>query len=382
MKQKKNIFFYSITVLGMAAALTACTAKKGESGQNGGEDPTYREETFSLESAEKKENEPQTEDEAEVKTEYPQKDSGGDQNAGVFIPEVSDQEAEVVYAGEEFTKSVFSAGGGMLYVYGAKDDGAFFLGGMKAQEDIFCEIPLSMPEDMRVINMFVDEQGSCHTFWLKVEESEIEGQKVNRMLFEGGYIVKTDKEGRTEYTLDVSEAVRENQTHFYGFAADREGNYYFENNRKGGIVKLRPDGGTEKLIPCEGEIETLGIGRSGAVYCIYAKEDGTEWLCRVEEDSVSSGGVELPKNQAVYSRIDSGTDTEVLIYNKSGGVYACSPDEQEAQQRIKSGDLPVSNQEVGGYGFVGDGRLCLQGQKDGKMIFYYIPAGRPYNEEP
>lgn len=74
----------------------------------------------------KKENEPQTEDEAEVKTEYPQKDSGGDQNAGVFIPEVSDQEAEVVYAGEEFTKSVFSAGGGMLYVYGAKDDGAFF----------------------------------------------------------------------------------------------------------------------------------------------------------------------------------------------------------------------------------------------------------------
>ena len=107
MKQKKNIFFYSITVLGMAAALTACTAKKGESDQNGGEDPTYREETFSLESAEKKENEPQTEDEAEVKTEDPQKDSGGDQNAGVFIPEVSDQEAEVVYAGEEFTKSVF-----------------------------------------------------------------------------------------------------------------------------------------------------------------------------------------------------------------------------------------------------------------------------------
>lgn len=377
---KTKKFVYGVTMFGMAAVLTACTARQGEAGQERESSFAYQEETFSSEDTEIKEKGPQAEGPAE--TEPPREDSGTGGNAGLPIPEVSGQEAEIVYAGGEFTKSVFSAGGGMLYVYGIKDDGAFFLGNMKAEENSFREIPLSMPEDMRVMNMYTDEWGNCHTLWLKVEESKIEGQNVNRMSFEEGYIVKIGKEGQTEFTLDISEALLENQNYFYCFAADREGNYYFENNRQCEIIKLGPDGKLERRIPCEGSIETVGIGRSGAVYCIYAGEDGTKLLGRVEEDSVSADGVELPKNQALYSEIDVGTDTELLIYNKSGGVYVYSPGEKEARQRIKSSDLPVREQEVGGYGFVGDGRLCLQGQKDGKMTFYYIPAGKPYDGQP
>ena len=46
-------------------------------------------------------------------------------------------------------------------------------------------------------------------------------------------------------------------------------------------------------------------------------------------------------------------------------------------QRIKASDLPVSGQDVSGYGFLGDGRLCLLAAgADGKNIFYYIPPGR------
>lgn len=157
LKHKGNIFFYSIMAFSIAAVLTACTAQKGETGRDRGQDFTDQEETFSLESAEGKENEPLEE---------------------VFMPEVSDRETEVIYAGEEFTKSVFSAGGGMLYVYGIKEDGTFFLGGMETEEDTFREISVSMPADMRAVNMFVDEEGNCHTFWLKVEESEIGGQKL------------------------------------------------------------------------------------------------------------------------------------------------------------------------------------------------------------
>ena len=365
MNRRKNIFLCSIMILSMIVTLTACADNKDGQEQNQLQAMTpEQEKSGNLAS-----------DNAEKQSEQTETASNTDEEEQLTLPgvEVSNHAATVYYAGEEFTKSVFATGGGMLYMYGIKSDGTCFLGSMKAEEDVFQEIETAMPDDMRVINMYVDEGGNCHTLWLKVENL---ADGMNKMLFEEGYILKVNKEGKTEYCLDVSELIREKQKHFYCFFADREGNYYFENNRDAEIIKLKADGSLEQSISCEGYIAAIGSGRSGIVYCVYENEDGVEILSRIIEGTISSEGIKLPHHNTGYSRIEEGTDTEVLMCSLSGGVYTYDEGEGEVVQRIKGSELPIQDEDISGHGFVGDGRLCLLGYEDGKMVFYYIPAGQ------
>lgn len=83
----------------------------------------------------------------------------------------------------------------------------------------------------------------------------------------------------------------------------------------------------------------------------------------------------LSPADALYLYLASGTDTELLLYNKAGGVYACDVEAGTIEQRISGGELPVSGVNVNGYGFLGDGRLCLLTEENKKAVFYYVPCG-------
>ena len=74
--------------------------------------------------------------------------------------------------------------------------------------------------------------------------------------------------------------------------------------------------------------------------------------------------------------IMSGTDSELLIYDPRTGVYTYNIESNVIENRIYIENLPISGEEVGGYGFLGDGRLCIYGIQEEKFIFYYIPAGK------
>lgn len=134
------------------------------------------------------------------------------------------------------------------------------------------------------------------------------------------------------------------------------------------------DGTPGTVVICDGWIEGIGIGKSGAVYCTYQLENGERRIGQLEEDILYPYELQLPQSKAVYAGIYAGTDSELLIFNKESGVFAC--DKSHIEARVSETELPVKGTEIVGYGILSDGRICLMQQEDGNTIFYYIPSGK------
>lgn len=285
--------------------------------------------------------------------------------------EISDVAATVCYEGEDFIKSVFAAGADMLYIYGIKPEGSYFFGGMEEEKAQFQEFSIEMPDDMRISYMTVDRQASCHMLWMSVETTIVDGVTQNLRTFERARIIVVNKSGEVEKDIDVSTLFAEEQIrpNFYCFAVDDEGSYYLGNGRE--LVRLKPDGSLEARISCGGTIQAVGCGRSGEIYCIYAGENGKEVIGKLEQNSgaeVIVGKVGLPSVGAIYLHLTLGTDTELILYNKEGGVFTYDSETDTVQQRIAGEQLPVPGTSVSGYGFLGDGRLCLLTREKEKKV--------------
>lgn len=129
---------------------------------------------------------------------------------------------------------------------------------------------------------------------------------------------------------------------------------------------------------CDGnEVTAIGCGKSGNVYCIYEKSK-ERILDMLVDNNMAGCQLVLPHLTAQYSYIAPGTDTELLIFNIEGGVYACEPNKNTVEQRISIDNLPVSGEDAHSYGFLDDGRffLMVYDYKAKDHLFYYIPAGR------
>lgn len=282
------------------------------------------------------------------------------------------------YKGEYFEKSVFKTGGEMIYICGIKSDGSYFLGNMKMEENYLQELPIVIPKEMRVINMAIDTYGNCHMLWVSVEKYFNNDEEFDKMTFEKSLIVKVNSEGKVEKKLDVSEIISEKRIRPYCFTVDNEGNYYFENNSDTSeIIKLNSNGYLEAYIFCNGNnIEAIGYGKSGTVYCIYVNPNKEEAIGKLVENKFVSCEVVLPEADATYRSINAGIDTELLLYNKDSGVYTYDLNANFVEQCMQGSELPICGQNVNGYGFLGDGRLCLMTQESGNTIFYYLPVGK------
>lgn len=286
--------------------------------------------------------------------------------------EVSNKSAIVSYAGENFVKSVFAVGNTMLYVCGIKADDEYFYGCMQKEEDIFKEFTMEMDEGMRAFNMVVDEQGRCHILWMSVEKYEEGDQRFDLITYEKSCITIVDHEGKIERETDVTDLFSSGYKRPFCFVVDREGNYYFENEKE--IVQILKDGTQGTVTTCDGWIEGIGMGKSGAVYCTYRQEDGERKLGQLEENALRTYEIQLPESDAIYAGIYAGTDSELLIFNKESGVFAF--DEGHIEERVSEAELPVKGTEIVGYGMLSDGRICMMEQEDEHTVFYYIPSGK------
>lgn len=313
------------------------------------------------------------ESETESTEAIPSESEGTDEKGIVLTDvEVSNKSAIVYYAGENFVKSVFAVGSNMLYVCGIKEDEDYFLGGMQKEEDVFQEFTVEMDESMRAFNMAVDEQGRCHILWMSVEKYEEGDQKFDLVTYEKSYITIVDHEGKMKREIDVTELFSSGYKRPFCFVVDREGNYYFENEKE--IVQILKDGTQGTVTICDGWIEGIGMGKSGAVYCTYRQEDGERKLGRLEENALRTYEIQLPESDAIYAGIYAGTDSELLIFNKESGVFAF--DESHMEERVSEAELPIKGTEIVGYGILSDGRICMMQQENESTIFYYIPVGQ------
>jgi len=288
---------------------------------------------------------------------------------GSMAAELSYEASVVPYQGETFIKSVFAAGGDMLYVYGIKADGTYFLGCMEEEADVFREIDVSMDDGMRAYNMAVDAQGNCHILWMSVEQVSLNGQVFDSISYEKCCITVVNRDGAVEQEIDVTDVFAAGYKRPYCLAVDEAGNYYLENGQT--LVQIKADGSLGTTVFCDGEIEGVGVGESGGVYCVYDSGSGESVLAKPEGGEMVSCGT-LPEADAMYSGIYPGADTELLLFSKSGGLYAY--DGEEVRERVSAGELPVTGEDISGQGAMADGRLCILAETDSAQTFYYVPA--------
>lgn len=294
-------------------------------------------------------------------------------HADIAVSEVPDKEVVVNLESESFIKRAFAVGGDMIFVAGKSADGSEFFGNMKAEDRELNYFTVEMPEGMQVLNMAVDEQGNCHMLWVSAERQVIDGVEHNVINFEKCCITKVNRDGDLEAIMDISELFANLQTRPYCFITDEDGCYYFETSEE--IVKVYPDGSRAALISCDGWIEVIGCAQNGEIYCVYQTESGEEYIGWIEGDKVTNCGTVMPKADASYSVMTAGTDTEILLFNKEGGVFAYDALTNTLDTRVDGTELPVAGQDIVGCGFLGDGRLCLMTQSEDTSTFYYIPAG-------
>lgn len=295
-----------------------------------------------------------------------------DVSLSVTDTEVSDKSITISYVGEDFIKSVFAVGGNMLYVYGMKPNGNYFLGCMQKEGNVFQELDVDMDEDMRAFNMVIDKQNRCHILWMSIEKDVFNDQSFDRITYEKSEITIVNSEGKLEKKIEVSDIFSSEQSRPICFVVDEEGNYYFENGKE--IVQILSDGTQGKVGVCNGIIEGIGTGKSGIIYCIYHKESGARELAKLEEGSLHPCYEELPNANAIYAGVYAGTDSELLLFNKDSGILAY--DGEGVQIRVPGTELPVSRSMINGYGILSDGRTCIMTQAEGTTTFYYIPSGK------
>ncbi len=287
----------------------------------------------------------------------------------IDIMEISSESETVYYTGESFEKSIFETGSDMIYVYGMKDDGEYFLGNMKIGDSVFQEFTVEMEEDMRAFNMVVDENGNCHILWMSIEEVVFNDQRLHAITNKKSLITIVDREGTSLKEIDVTEVFSTTYERPFSFIVDREGNYYFESMQS--IVQILNNGSLGNVITCEGTIEGIGIGKSGSLYATYRLDSGETWLGKIEDATSCMSKVQMPQAIAIYKGIYPGIQSELLFMNKSNGIYIYEDDRIE--QSVSVVELPVSNEEILGYGLLSDGRFCLLHQSEAESVFYYIP---------
>ncbi len=296
------------------------------------------------------------------------------ENTGTYKPienvvfEKSMVEKKVTYQGENFLKSVFATGGDRLYVGGTKEDGSYFLGTMLQEENVFQELQVTIPEGMRILRMFVDKQGNCHALWMSMK---ISGEGVTASMvptYEQCYITIVTPEGEVVKQIDLAGIFGAKIRMPYYFVTDFEGNYWIENEQQ--VLKISQDGKIVDRIDCGGYVEGIGVGKSGAVYVVYSSKDGKTYLGKIDGSELSET-TEIPTHPASYALIISGVDSEVVLYNKVGGIYTFIGGALTLQ--VTEEDLPMGREDIYGYGMLGDGRLCLFGAEGDGMVFHYVP---------
>lgn len=324
----------------------------------------------------------------------------GDSEAGQppLTYEASDVAAAVRCSDRVFMKNIFAAGAKHVYICGNRENGDGVIGVMRAPDSAeeasgeageMQALDIEQPEGMRAFRMAVDRRGNCHILWRSTEKKIVDGREFDAFNYDRAQIMKINSEGAVEKNIDVSEPVAAEQSIFHCFEVDDAGNYYYEKGTD--ILKLSPEGELLSRVSCERAVESIGIGRSGTLYCVQHKEDRLDYVYRVEEDTVTELAA-LPEAVALYPCMGAGTDTELILLRKDGGIYAVdfgektgesagvdeimSRDGVSVELRVPEADMPVSGQDISGFDILGDGRVCLYGYENGESMVYYVPVGR------
>ncbi|MCM1125795.1 MAG: hypothetical protein NC429_04930 [Lachnospiraceae bacterium] len=291
-------------------------------------------------------------------------------------PEAGLNQTVAVHYGEAFSDCGLSVSGDMLYMdRSAPDENSFYIAEIPEAGQQIPWISIGLPDHMAVRMLTTDYQDKYHVLLMKMGMTVIEDREFYVPTYEVSYIWTINREGEVERKLDISDLFAEEQRTPTCFITDLEGNYYFDIENK--IYRFNPDSGITMKWSCEGyEIEALACGKSGKIYCIYEDYQGVDVFERLEEDGIKDICISLPNYGCKYDCMAAGLDTELLIFNMEGGMYAYADGADTVKQRISKKDMPVSGENAAIHEILCDGRLWIRVyDKETKgCTFYYIPT--------
>lgn len=289
-------------------------------------------------------------------------------------------------------KNVFAVGGSQVWMCGSRTetgdvgnlkDNTYFVGNLEApitQEDswLMKNVGIDIPEDMRVFRMTVDGMGNAHMLWRSRGEKVLDGQEFPMDIFtDEKYLLMVVKpDGTVLKESDITEFMAKYESLALCFTVDDSGNYYKDQGKK--ILQFTAEGEILQEISCEGEVVSIAQGKTGTMYCVLNQQDSVERLYRIESDGTMTQLGEVPDRAAMYPDMGAGTDTELILFRMDGGIHAVEVDGNVATftLRVPESDMPVSGQEIGGRGILGDGRVCLFQYKEDGCLLHYIAVGR------
>lgn len=317
-----------------------------------------------------------------VQSPMPDRDEGAQENLEDKEPYavvLSTEEKEVVYNGDvSFTSDAFAANAEYLFLYQSSASGEKGLYRMAIGSDRMDKMNIAIPQDKEVYGMVSDGEGQLHLI-LKTKQEE------TTRYFE---IWKISQEGELAGQIDITPHVSQSTSPPWLWAIDQQGNYYLRIDlpnadvilidRKGSVVQEI----TFEDLGCE--ISSMGRGRDGKVYAILS-ETARDVLGVIDADTGNVQRINesvLPEGQRWNRTLGAGTDTELLIYARELGLFACEPNTGKWEQRVGP-EQPEEDKKVTGIRyFLPDGRfLRIKIVNDGKgnreeSIFHYLAGGR------
>ncbi len=237
------------------------------------------------------------------------------------------------------------------------------------------------PERMDVCNIARDTYGRIHLLMADRDNEE-------------WLIWRLDESYQVNKTIDIS-AYFETKHMPLWFLIDKDGNYYFQwvLDRNGIIVD------SEGVLKHKFTPESLGIsgiyeaavGKDGQIYLVYTNSDVKEiGKLDVEKCLIENENPALYfTDKEIFNAMYSGTDTNLLLFSPTSGVWAYDNENGIMENRVPLSDIDIGfDAEFWSLTLLPDGRLLLLGdtvndpeddvddESINHLLLKYIPVGK------
>ncbi len=253
-----------------------------------------------------------------------------------------------------------------VYGYGRRRKGEksiLFQAG--AEDGVVRDFDMELEPGISVRATYADSSGNLHM-----------------LLSEGGYsewteILALDKSGQAISRIDVSGVREEKDIFGVWMAIGADGNYYISCAYSGGssILVVDNNGSLKEYLTLDVRLVWLGTGRSGRIYGIVYGQDG-QYLAMLAENGEMEPcpNGEFQGMPIIIDCLRPGVECELLLGNRAYGAWAY--EDGSLEQIVTAEEMPYQGQDVEGFGFLNDGRMCITGYRDGTHTIECLPAER------
>lgn len=259
-----------------------------------------------------------------------------------------------------------AVGGDGIYGFGRRQEGEkSILFQVEAEDGAVLDFEEELEPEISVRAACADSSGNLHMLLSKRGNSE------------WTEILTLDKSGQTISRIDVSDVKDETGISDLYMTIGTDGSYYisYTHNEGSSILVVDGKGSRKEHFAISVRLVGLGTGRSGQVYGMVYGQDG-QYLAVMTEN----GGIERCPNGSfqgmpiIISCLQPGVQCELLLGNGTYGAWTYEAGSLE--QVVSAEEMPYKGQDVEGFGFLDDGRLCITGYGDGAHTIECLPAER------